>query len=46
MIVKLIPQNDSLYYSVDFKIALKDALAVILVTPWPDYIKISPQEFK
>jgi UDPglucose 6-dehydrogenase len=43
---KNFPQNDSLYYSVDYKNALKDAEAAILVTPWPDFMKISPQEFK
>jgi UDPglucose 6-dehydrogenase len=45
-IKKHFPQNDSLTYSVDYKNALKDAEAAILVTPWPDYINISPKEFK
>lgn len=43
---KKFPQNDSLYYSVDYKNALKGAEAAILVTPWLDFINISPQEFK
>ncbi len=32
-------------YTTDYKIALQNADAVILVTPWPDFIKIPAKEY-
>lgn len=43
---KKFPQNDFLHYSTDYKNALQEAVAAILVTPWPVFTKISPQEVK
>ncbi len=43
---KKFPQNDFLQYSTDYKNALQEAEAAILVTPWSDFTKISPQEVK
>lgn len=43
---KKFPQNDFLHYTTDYKSALQEAEAAILVTPWSDFTKISPQEVK
>jgi UDPglucose 6-dehydrogenase len=42
----VIPQSDStVLYTTDYRIALQNADAVILVTSWPDFLKIPPDEY-
>ncbi|WP_353893799.1 UDP-glucose/GDP-mannose dehydrogenase family protein [Proteinivorax hydrogeniformans] len=42
---KIIPPDNSLTYSTEYKSALEDADAVILVTSWPDFVQIPPEDF-
>ncbi len=41
----IIPPSDSIIYTTDYRIALHDADAVILVTSWSQFIKIPPEEY-
>lgn len=43
---KIFPQNEFLCYSTNYKNALQEAEAAILVTQWPEFTKITPQEVK
>lgn len=41
---KILPQNELLSYSTNYKTALQNADVAILVTPWSDFTNITPKE--